>query len=191
MQLENSIESSAVLRGERTLLIEPSMNHLDELYDLLRDPDVLLPNHGLPYPCSKDELGYELQKFKKQEESGESIGFCIYETSLEHVIGTIGFNEIDSENNTAAIGSWLGKQYWRKGYATESLRLMLDLGFTHLQLEQIYAKVLSTNVASMRLLERLGFQKEGVFRRQVFRDCTFHDILVYGLLKCEYSQVFL
>ncbi|WP_242069728.1 GNAT family N-acetyltransferase [Paenibacillus dendritiformis] len=70
---------------------------------------------------------------------------------------------------------------------TEAARRVLSFGFRDMGVNRIEAKVDPENIASERLLLRLGFQKEGVMRQQEFEKGRYVDIAVFSMLKCEYE----
>ena len=104
----------------------------------------------------------------------DGAGFC----------GMIGLHPGSDVNRfTAEIGYWIGEPYWGRGIASAAVGQMVDLGFTKLDIERIYAGVYSNNPASMRVLERNGFQFEGISRRAVFKNGEFLDEHRFGRLR--------
>ncbi len=87
----------------------------------------------------------------------------------------------------AELGYWLAEDYWGKGLATRAVRLLVDYGFTRLGLARIEARVRTTNVPSLRVLEKNGFTREGVLRSALTRDGVRYDAVVLGRLAREYA----
>src|SRR5262249_50400323 len=79
------------------------------------------------------------------------------------VIGSVGFRiQKDMEQHSAEIGYGLGQDYWGLGIATEALRALTEYAFSHYeQVLRIYAYVFEWNTASMRVLEKCGYEREG------------------------------
>ena len=75
--------------------------------------------------------------------------------------------------------------YWNQGYATEAAGRVVEYGFETLDLHRIQAFVLPTNIGSVRVLEKLGFRREGVLRDYVLKWGEFQDRAIYGLLRGE------
>jgi len=73
-------------------------------------------------------------------------------------LGTCGFGEIDVAHGIADIGYVLAKPYWGQGYATEAVAAVLQFGFIHLSLRRIEANALPENVASLRVMAKLGMR---------------------------------
>ncbi len=83
----------------------------------------------------------------------------------------------------AEIGYWLSETYWGRGITTEATCLLVDYGFKNYPWTRIYAGVFSSNVASMKVLEKCGFSCEAVFRRSVKKRGIYLDEHVYSILK--------
>jgi len=110
---------------------------------------------------------------------------AITEGHLCILIGSIGL-EIKRENNNAELVYWLGKDYWGQGYATEAARAIISYGFDELKLHRIYARYLSHNLASGRVLEKLGMTHEGRLRGHLKKFGVYEDMEIAGLLKEEF-----
>ncbi|MFA6730227.1 MAG: GNAT family protein [Eubacteriales bacterium] len=97
-------------------------------------------------------------------------------------IGTIGFANLDTNNNWGEIGYVLNPDYHGKGIMTEAVKVILKVGFAYLGLHRIQARIMEGNDASVRLVERLGFRKEGVFRDHIYVKGSYRTIIVYSML---------
>ena len=75
-----------------------------------------------------------------------------------------------------------------KGYAREAVKLLVDYLFAGYPAERITAFTDEDNLPSQRLMEAVGFGREGTLRRSMFRDGQWHDIAVYGLLRQEWQE---
>jgi RimJ/RimL family protein N-acetyltransferase len=88
----------------------------------------------------------------------------------------------------AELGYWLAQPAWGHGFATEAAQALVDFGFGDLGLARIYAQVLADNRASLRVLDKLGMVNEGVKRQHVHKARRLHDVVLYGLLRDEWSR---
>jgi [ribosomal protein S5]-alanine N-acetyltransferase len=80
-------------------------------------------------------------------------------------VGGIGYVAgTDVERYTAEIGYWLSEQYWGRGIVTEAVMMVTTLAFTERNLLRLYAVPFADNIASMRVLEKAGYVREGVMR---------------------------
>lgn len=80
-------------------------------------------------------------------------------------------------------------EYRTKGYGSEAVGLMMNHGFNNLGLNRIWANTLELNIGAQRLLERLGFSKEGCSRKAVYFAGRYFDKLHYGFLRDEYNDI--
>ena len=82
----------------------------------------------------------------------------------------------------------LARPYWGQGYMHEAMRAMVDFAFHEMQLHRLEADVDPRNTASVKTLERLGFQKEGVLRERWIVGDEVSDSALYGLLASEWAS---
>ena len=103
------------------------------------------------------------------------------------MIGNCGLRRKFDNDWEADIGYELSPQHWGHGYATEAARAMVDFGFRELGLRRISSWCIADNIASARVLERLGFRQEGRLRRNEFFKGRWWDTLLYALLAEEWQ----
>jgi RimJ/RimL family protein N-acetyltransferase len=89
----------------------------------------------------------------------------------------------DIYRRTAEIGYWLSEDHWGRGIMTDAVMAITAYGFDHLDLLRIEADVFARNPASMRVLEKAGFEREGWLRQRITKDGETIDAAVYGLLR--------
>jgi RimJ/RimL family protein N-acetyltransferase len=83
---------------------------------------------------------------------------------------------------TAHIGYWLGEPYWGRGIMTDAVRAVSAYALEERGFLRLEAPVFAWNPASMRVLEKCGYQREGVMRRSVFKDGEITDCVLYARL---------
>lgn len=83
---------------------------------------------------------------------------------------------------TGQFGYWLGRQYWGRGYATAAAAALVGHAREQRQFARLESQVFAWNPASMRVLEKVGFTREGVLRRSVWKDGELIDSMLYALL---------
>ena len=101
------------------------------------------------------------------------------------IIGTVCLYDISKVYSRADIGYKFSSDYHHKGYASEAVEKLLDIAFTDLNLHRICARVVEDNLPSLRLLENLGFEKEGICRDYIQLGGIWTDHLQYSLLAPE------
>ena len=89
----------------------------------------------------------------------------------------------DVHRRSAHIGFWLGRAHWGKGIASELVPAVTEWAFAHLDLCRIHAEVFEWNAASMRVLEKAGYEREGRLRRAAVKDGETIDLLVYAIVR--------
>ncbi|MFN2493203.1 MAG: GNAT family N-acetyltransferase [Pyrinomonadaceae bacterium] len=105
------------------------------------------------------------------------------------LIGTVTLFHLDFDHHRAEIGYALDHAYWGKGYMGEALRAVLNYSFDALKLHRIEADVDPRNEASIRTVERLGFQREGYLRERWQVSGEIQDALFYGLLRPDWEAL--
>lgn len=116
-----------------------------------------------------------IQKWMVQE----PVTFFAIEYKGEYV-GNISLSkEKDVHRKSAEIGYFIGEPYWNKGIATAAVNLIIGYGFKTLDIVRIHTGIFEYNAASLRVLEKCGFIKEGVFQKAVFKQGRlWHEIRV-------------
>ena len=99
-------------------------------------------------------------------------------------IGGIGILlQEDVHRRSAEIGYWLGEDYWGRGIVTEAVRRVTDWAFENFDLCRIFAHVFAWNPASMRVLEKAGYEYEGRLRQSVTKDGQTIDQVIYAIIR--------
>lgn len=121
-------------------------------------------------------------------ELGRGVTFAIARRSAPHVcLGTVSLRRY-SRDHRAELGYWLAAPAWGSGIATEACIAAVDFGFRELDLRRVYAQVLAGNVASQRVLDKLGMVTEGTKRQHVRKGDKLCDVMLYGLLRDEWMR---
>lgn len=115
--------------------------------------------------------------------SGQRIRWGIARKDDNIIIGSCGFTQWNKNSHQAEIGYELAKKHWRKGIMTEALEAVIYFGFQRMELNRIEALVMLENIASITLLEKLGFREEGILREYGYWKGKFHDLKMFSLLK--------
>ncbi len=105
------------------------------------------------------------------------------------LIGTTTLFNLDLANHRAEIGYGLDRAHWGNGYMNEALQALLAYAFEELALHRIEADVDPRNGASIRTVERLGFQREGYLRERWQVNGEIQDSLFYGLLRPDWEAI--
>lgn len=99
-------------------------------------------------------------------------------------VGAIGVRPGDDVHRLSAeIGYWLGEEFWNRGIATEAVKAVTRYAFDSLGMVRVHAEVFEWNAASMRVLEKAGFVREGALKRSAIKDKKIIDQVVYARVR--------
>ncbi|SEK76858.1 Acetyltransferase (GNAT) domain-containing protein [Paenibacillus sp. OK003] len=105
------------------------------------------------------------------------------------LVGSISSNNCDTRNGTFTYGVAIFREFWRNGYASEAIKILLRYYFEELRYQKVTAHVYAFNEGSLELHERLGFVQEGKLRDMLFTNGQHYDEYLYGMTKSEYSKM--
>jgi len=115
------------------------------------------------------------------------IEWGIEDRETGRVIGTCTLADLDTSNRRAEVGFALARPWWGRGIAFEAVTAVLDFGFSALELHRVEADADPRNAASIRLLERLGFVREGTLRERWIVAGELQDTAFFGILRREWE----
>ena len=147
-----------------------------KIWDRVRD---LFPH---PYTLSDAQA---FIKRTEEESPAHTFGIVNQENQLYGVIGLVPNDDVYRIGSE--LGYWIGEPYWGLGIASRAVAQMIQYGFDKLQLQRIYAGVFDFNQASMRVLEKNGFIREGIRRKAVIKNGQIHDEHHYAILRDQYN----
>ncbi len=131
-----------------------------------------------PYPYTKADAQNWIQSALSMR---PETNFAI-DVSGE-AVGGIGFElKTDVERYSAEVGYWLGEEFWGQGICTSALKATTQYAIEAYHLTRIFAVPFSENLASIRVLEKAGYSREGIMRRSAFKDGRFLDEVLYAFV---------
>ena len=131
---------------------------------------------GFPNPLTAELAEGMIRKWMEKVPAT----FFAIEWNGEYV-GNISLSPgVDVYRKTAEIGYFIGEPYWNKGIATQAVNLIVEFGFKELGLARIHTGVFEYNHASMRVLEKCGFELDGVFKKAVMKNGKIWDEVRYS-----------
>lgn len=177
------------LSGERIRLRWLTENDLDALLDVFGDERVAR-FIGIPLLRSLDDARELLRDVEHRFRAGDlfqwGVALTAGETEDDRVVGTCTLAGIDRKNRRAEIGFALAPAHWGRGLMSEALPLLFDHAFGTLGLHRMEADVDPRNEPSLRLMDRLGFRREGYFRERHRVAGEWQDSVMLGLLAAEW-----
>lgn len=141
---------------------------------------------GLPYPYTEQD-GKEFISAMLSADENETFAFAITVDNM--VLGSIGiFRQGNIHRQTAELGYYIAEEYWGKGIMTEAVKQICEYVFANSDIIRIYAEPFAYNIASCRVLEKVGFQYEGTLRSNAVKNGKVIDMKMYSLLKEEIKE---
>ncbi|MEK3988553.1 MULTISPECIES: GNAT family N-acetyltransferase [Robertmurraya] len=129
---------------------------------------------------TEDHQRIRIERVLKKTDEGQLYAFGIFLKATDKLIGDISLTQIArGDLQSCYTGFTLDKEYNGKGYTTEALQLVVDFAFRELKLHRIEAGAMPDNLASIRVLEKVGFKKEGIAKEnlRINGKWTDHQIL--------------
>jgi ribosomal-protein-alanine N-acetyltransferase len=174
------------LETERLFLRQLMPADAEFIYRHFSDPAVTQYLMDEP-PLSEPAQAQAMIQFY-QDPAGKTYNrWGIVRKQDSQLIGTCGYHKWNQRCFRAEIGYDLSPARWGQGYMTEALSAVIQNGFGRMGLNRIEALVYAENVRSMKLLQGLGFQKEGLLRDYFYLDGQFYDHYLLALLRREWK----
>lgn len=172
------------LIGEKAYLRPVDQEDVDRFVRWFNDPEVRI-NLSSSFPLNRIREREFVEKLYRDE---RDVVLAIVVKEGDQHIGVAGLHGIKLPNRNATFGIAIGeKALWDKGFGTEAARLILDYGFRQLNLHRVTLWVYSTNRRAIHVYEKLGFKEEGRKRESEYRDGTYCDDVLMGILKREWK----
>lgn len=162
-------------------LIQPQ--HAEDLYRLIDDNREYLSrwvSWPEQYHSAKDVHAFIRDCLYRFAEDGNPLCGITYQGGLA---GTVDMMDIDWSTRTTSIGYWLGEEFQSKGLVTRAAEILINHGFSCLDMNRIELTTMPENSRSRSVAERLGFQHEGTFCQYTKAQDEFRGREIYGLIK--------
>ena len=173
-----------ILETSRLILREVKEEDAKDMFQYLSDYEVVKPMGLAPFESINDVLE-EVNWYTSIYGEGTGIRWGITLKDSGKVIGSCGFLNMLTKHYRAEVGYELSKDYWGRGIASEALEVVVKHGYQHFQLERLEALIEPTNLPSQKLVEKLGFKREGLLRHYEYTCGKFDDLYMYSLIKEE------
>jgi len=137
-----------------------------------------------PDDLTRSAFRRRLKRYAEDQRGDLAYAFLIFRSEDNAMIGGLTLANIRrGVAQAGSIGYWIGAPYARKGYMTAAVRALIPYGFTTLRLHRLEAACIPDNTASIQLLERTGFKREGYARSYLCINGTWQDHLLYARIK--------
>jgi [ribosomal protein S5]-alanine N-acetyltransferase len=175
------------LETQRLWLRQATQEDTKAVFAVFSDPKVTR-FHDLDTFTHLDEAMGVIERWVRGFENGHRIRWGIARKQDNYLIGSCGFRW-DKEVNAAVVGYELASEFWRQGIMSEALHAILQYGFGRRGMQFVIAQIMLENVASRRLLEKLGFRSQGVLKERGSWKGEHHDLEQFMLMRREFTAV--
>ena len=188
--MENNSEKKYLkkLIGDNIYLSPISVDDVEQYAEMVNDIKVSV---GLGYLSYTNIIDFESEKeflisVKKEKR------FAVRLLENDELLGNVGFKSVGEIHRTAEMGIMLGNpKYQRKGYGMEAINLLLDYGFSFLNLRNISLNVFEYNEVAYNLYKKIGFKEAGRLRKAVEILGKTYDVIIMDMLKEEFQSVYI
>lgn len=147
------------------------------------------PDMERPEPTLERQLT-QIRKQKEKALADQYYFFGIYLNETDELIGDVTISDINrGPFQSCYIGYSLDKAHNGKGYTTEAVRLAAQHAFEQLGLHRLNAGVMPHNIASRRVLEKVGFQCEGIARENLKIKGVWQDHCQYAMVRSDWDRL--
>lgn len=185
MKLLDILANLPIIETERLLLRKITLNDASDMFEYASNPEVSEYTMWSTH-TSIEDTKYFLKSLTKMYKRKELVDWGIVHKAEKKFIGTCGYVEWSMTHSRAEIGYALSARYWREGYMSEAVNAIIEFGFREMLLNRIVGRCEVNNVASARVMEKVGMQLEGILRQQLFVKGRYWDLKIYSILREEF-----
>ena len=189
--MENNSEKKKYLKtlvGDNVYLSPISLDDVEEYTEMVNNIEVSV---GLGCVVYTNIMDFESEKELLNSIKKEKI-FGVRLLENDELLGNVSFKSIGEIHRTAEMGIMLGNpKYQRKGYGMEAINLLLDYGFSFLNLRNISLNVFEYNEVAYNLYKKIGFKEAGRLRKAVEIMGKAYDVIIMDMLKEEFQSVYI
>lgn len=182
-----NLYESITLENERIRLVPLQLSHANELQDINHDS---IWSYMLFQATTLPLMTEWIKSAIKLRNQLETIPFAVILKNTGEVVGSTRIQHIDHERQSCEIGAtWFGTKSHRCFVNSDSKFLLLEFCFETLNMMRVQIRVDERNVRSNRAVERLGFTKEGVLRKERKLHGIPRNLIVYSIIDDEWADV--
>ncbi len=173
---------------ERLSLARLSHSDKQAIFAVFSDPEVIA-HYDVERFTDPEEASRLVDYFDSRFEDDSGIRWAIRDKASGAYLGSCGYTNWNQYDHSAVVSYELAPQYWGKGYAFEAVNAIIAHVFSehfHFFVQRIEALILPSNLASQKLVSKLGFVKEGTLRKKCYWNGDFHDMDMFSILRDEF-----
>jgi RimJ/RimL family protein N-acetyltransferase len=173
-----------MLHGKKVVLRAAEKADVERLHAFGQDLEIYALS-GFHAPVPRSLAAAEAEWEKHLEDDDGNVRMVIEVDGV--VIGDCQLMFFSEDHRHCMIGITIGdREYWGKGYGEDTMRVLLDYAFDHLNMHRVQLGVFETNERAQRLYKKLGFVEEGRDRELIFKEGRYIDNIRMGILRDEW-----
>lgn len=178
------------METDRLILREHTRQDAQAILEIFGDIEVMR-HFGMKPVSSFSAAEQMIEYFERDREKNGLNRWAVVLKSEDAVVGSIFYTNIEKPYFRAEIGYLLNRGYWGRGIMREALEKIISFGFEQMDLNRIQALIAPDNRRSINLMERLGFDREGILREHNFNyvENRFEDMFAFALLAREHKKL--
>jgi ribosomal-protein-alanine N-acetyltransferase len=149
---------------------------------LAGDKTVALAASTIPHPYPDGAAEAWISTHADDFDAKREVIFAVTLSEGGELIGAISLLDLNELHARGEVGYWIGTDYWNRGYCTEAFSRVIRYANEELAITKIVARCSAQNVASARVMEKVGLRREGCLLKHTFKHGRFDDVLLYGLV---------
>ncbi|MEP6756014.1 MAG: GNAT family protein [Chthonomonadales bacterium] len=172
------------LETDRLLLRETNAMDARQLAGILSESDIGA-NYGFEVPVAVDTAREVIRRSRERFEMGAAIRWALARKTDNTLLGAVDVRHVNPAAGIVNIGYELAGEHRGAGLMTEAVAAVVDYIFRRSNIYRLEARVDPANTASLALLDRTGFQREGVLRGAGLLMGVRHDLVVFSVLQSD------
>jgi len=187
-------EPALTVTGDKVMLRLPQMSDFEEWAALRETSRAFLVPWEPTWPAddlSRASFRRRLKRYAEDQRNDFAYPYFIFRNEDQKLVGGLTVTNIRrGVAQAGSLGYWMGAAYARQGYMTVAVRALVAFSFSTLKLHRVEAACIPENTASVRLLEKTGFVREGYAREYLCINGSWHDHLLYAQVKPDDRATF-
>jgi len=179
-------EPLPIIEGDGVYLRAPQMSDYSEWTTLREASRAFLAPWEPTWPAddlSRAACRRRLRRYAEDQRSDASYAFFVFRKGDEALVGGLTLANIRrGVAQAGSLGYWIGEPFARRGLMTGAVKGLVPFSFASLRLHRLEAACIPSNTASIRLLEKAGFEREGYAREYLCINGSWQDHLLFGRL---------
>ena len=181
-----------IFETERLLLKPYDIQYFQEVFHLIQKNKPRLI-HSFPKLLNATETIANTKDYVQQKifdwNNNKAFGFMLFDKSSNQLIGHFNLKDIDWKKNQTELAYFIDEDFENKGLITEAFQTFLKICFISVKFERVFVRIVTTNIASQKVVEKAGLKYEGAF----YQDYTTYDNKIvdtycYGISKEEFER---